>query len=216
MVAPTQWTSAGGAARDGGDVATTRWRPARVGRSDRTLRIYWPTRWRLLRAARVDRRAGLPIGLNADTTPLLRDLLARRDETCEHERTRYFTDVQPFDVRLAQIDTELTALRRLVDERTQEAVRLATAPTERQLSLRNAGEQDLPVELVRQRRTAEHRRTADAAVAAQGDAQRRLDETLRERAQVAASVRTVPISPVPACSVSSSTPTCSRPSTAVL
>jgi hypothetical protein len=134
----------------------------------------------------MDRRAGLPIGLNADTTPVLRDLLARRDEACELERTRYFTEVRPFDVRLAQIGTELAALDRLLDERTQEMVRLSAPPTERQLSQRNAGEQDLPVELVRQRRTAEHRRTAEAAAAAQTDVQRRLDETLREQAEVTA------------------------------
>src|SRR3954447_3403643 len=145
----------------------------------RSLRIYWPMRWSLLWSARTDRRAGLPIGLSADTTPVLRDLVARRDDACEHERTRYFAEVRPFDVRLAQLDSELASLSRRLDDLTREADRAAVAPTDRQLSLRYAGERELSAELVRQRRATEHKRIADAARDAQADAQRRLDALLR-------------------------------------
>lgn len=167
-------------------MATTGSKPERVDTSYRSLPVYWPTRWRLLWSARTDRRAGLPIGLSADTTPVLRDLVARRDDACEHERTRYFAEVRPFDVRLAQLDSELVALRRSLDDLTSEASRAAVAPTDRQLSLRYAGERELSGELVRQRRTTEHKRIADAAHEAQADAQRRLDALLREQAEVAA------------------------------
>ena len=176
----------GGAARHGGAVATTRSKAEWFDKSYRSLPIYWPVRWRLRWAARTDRRAGLPIGLSSDTTPVLRALVARRDDACEHERTRYFDAVKPFDVRLAQIDAELISLQRLVVQHRDEAVRAAVTPTEEQLSLRYAGEQSLVPELIRQRRVTEHKRLADAAKAAQADAQRRLDDTLVEAAQLEA------------------------------
>jgi hypothetical protein len=167
-------------------VATTRSKAEWFDKSYRSLPIYWPVRWRLRWAARTDRRAGLPIGLSSDTTPVLRDLVARRDDACEHERTRYFDAVKPFDVRLAQIDAELISLQRLVVQHRDEAVRAAVTPTEEQLSLRYAGEQSLVPELIRQRRVTEHKRLADAAEEAQHDAQRRLDATLAEKAQLGA------------------------------
>jgi hypothetical protein len=176
----------GGAARHGGAVATTRSKAEWFDKSYRSLPIYWPVRWRLCWAARTDRRAGLPIGLSSDTTPVLRDLVARRDDACEHERTRYFDAVKPLDVRLAQIDAELVSLQRLVAQRTDEALRAGVAPTEQQLSLRYAGEQGLAPELVRQRRMTEHERRADAAKEAQDDAQHRLDAALAEEAQLGA------------------------------
>jgi hypothetical protein len=80
--------------------------------------VYWPVRWRLLWAARRDRRAGLPVGLSAATTPLLRDLAARRDDACERERARYHADVRAIDLRLAEIDTELAALQLAAAEHT--------------------------------------------------------------------------------------------------
>jgi hypothetical protein len=167
-------------------VATTRSKAEWFDKSYRSLPIYWPVRWRLRWAARTDRRAGLPIGLSADTTPVLRDLVARRDDACEHERTRYYDAVKSHEVRLAQIDTERTALQRLIDARRDEAVRAAVAPTEEQLSLRHAGEQGLVPELIRQRRMTEHKRLADTAKEAQDDAQRRLDAILAEEAQLEA------------------------------
>jgi hypothetical protein len=167
-------------------VATTRSKVEGFDKSYRSLRIFWPVRWRLRWAARTDRRAGLPIGLTSDTTPVLRDLVARRDDACEHERTRYFAAVRAFDVRLAQIDAELISLQRMLAHCRDGAVRAAVPPTEDHLSLRYAGEQDLPRELIRQRRMAEHKRLADAAEAAQHDAQRRVDATLAEEAQLEA------------------------------
>jgi hypothetical protein len=167
-------------------VATTRSKTEWFDKSYRSLRIYWPVRWRLSWAARTDRRAGLPIGLSSDTTPVLRDLVARRDDACEHERTRYFDAVRSVDVRLAQIDAELISLQRLVAERTEKALRLVEGPTELQLTVRHAGEQGLASELVRQRRMTEYTRLADAAKEAQDDAQRRLDATLAEEAQLQA------------------------------
>ncbi|MGY2001729.1 hypothetical protein [Blastococcus sp. SYSU DS1024] len=154
--------------------------------SYRSLPVYWPVRWRLLWTARSDRRAGLPIGLGTETTPILRDLVAHRDDACELERTRYYADVRGIDVRLAEIDAELVALERALAETTDEAVLAAAPRTDRELSVRKAGEQDVPVELVRQRRTSEHRRRADAARAAQRDVRERLDAVRAEEAQLEA------------------------------
>lgn len=90
-------------ATGGHAVAATISTGERLDSSYRSLPVYWPVRWRLIWIARNDRRAGLPIGLDADTTPVLRDLLARRDDACEHERTRYYADIGAIDVRLADI-----------------------------------------------------------------------------------------------------------------
>lgn len=167
-------------------MATTRSKVERFDKSYRALRIYWPTRWRLELSARTDRRAGLPIGLSSDTTPVLRDLVARRDDACEHERTRYINAVEPLNVRVAKLEADISSLERLLDERTAQAVRATAAPTEQQLTLRHAGEQTLAAALVRQRRETDHRRLADAATAAQADAQQRLDAALSEHAQLKA------------------------------
>ncbi|CCG04329.1 hypothetical protein [Blastococcus saxobsidens] len=152
--------------------------------SYRSLPVYWPVRWRLVWSARSDRRAGLPIGLNADTTTVLRDLVARRDDACEHERTRYYADIRAIDVRLAEIDSQLTALQRDLAVRTEQAIRAAVRPTEQELNRRKQGEGDVPAELVRQRRATEHRRTVEAAKSEQLEAQLRLDATLAEEAQL--------------------------------
>ncbi|WP_346619211.1 hypothetical protein [Blastococcus montanus] len=148
--------------------------------------MYWPVRWRLLWAARSDRRAGLPIGLGAETTPILRDLVAHRDHACELERTRYYADVRRIDVRLAGIDAELGALERALAEATDAAARAAAPLPEQELTARRAGEQQVPAELVRQRRAAEHLRRADAARAAQHELRVRLDATRAEEAQLEA------------------------------
>ena len=167
-------------------MATRRPKTARVPRSYRPLHIYWPTRWRLEQSARADRRAGLPIGLNADTTPALRGLMARRNEACEHERTRYLTAVQPLAISLAQLDADIASLERLLDERTADVARATARPAERQLTVRHAGEENLPAALIRRRRETEHRRLGDAAIAAQTEAQHQLDAVRRERAQLEA------------------------------
>jgi hypothetical protein len=117
---------------------------------------------------------------------MLRDLVARRDDACEHERTRYFARVEPIVVRLAEIASELAALQRDLADRTTEALRAAAAPDEAELSRRRAGEQDLPDELVRQRRVVERERVAAAAKSARADVQLRLDATLAEQAHLEA------------------------------
>ncbi|MDK3256569.1 hypothetical protein [Blastococcus capsensis] len=167
-------------------MAATTSKGERFDPSYRSLPVFWPVRWRLMWIARSDRRAGLPIGLNADTTPVLRDLVARRDDACEHERTQYYADIRAIDVRLAEIDSQLTALQRDLAVRTEAAIRAAVRPTEQELTRRKPGERDVPVELVRERRATEHRRIADAAKAAQLEAQLRLDATLAEEAQLEA------------------------------
>jgi hypothetical protein len=137
-------------------------------------------------SAQSDRRAGLPIGLNADTSPALRGLVARRNEACEHERTRYLTAVQPLVISLAELDADVASLGRLLRERTAEVARATARPPEEQLTLRHAGEEDLPAALIHRRRATERRRIADAAVAAQVEAQHQLDVVRRECAQLEA------------------------------
>jgi hypothetical protein len=135
-------------------------------------------------SARADRLAGPPIGLNADTAPVLRGLVARRNDACEHERTRYLTAVRPLIVRLAELEADITSLERLLAQRSDDVVRATAHPAERQLTLRHAGEENLPAALVRRRRHTEHRRLADAAIAAQTEARHRLDTARSEHAQL--------------------------------
>jgi hypothetical protein len=167
-------------------VAKTRPKAQRFSRPYRALRVHWLTRWRLEFSARTDRLAGLPIGLNEDTTPVLRGLVARRNDACEHERTRYLTAVRPLTVRLAELEADITSLERLLSQRSADVGRATAHPSERQLTLRHAGEQNLPPALIRRRRETEHRRLAYAAIAAQIDAQQRLDTARSEQAQLEA------------------------------
>jgi hypothetical protein len=148
----------------------------------RSLRVFWWTRWRLQWSARSDRRAGLPVGLTAHTTPIIRGLVARRDDVCERERAAYTAAVEPIEVRLAEIAAELPALHRNLEQRTREAAERARPLPAERLAVRRAGEENLSELLVRQRRETEHRRVADAARAAQEQTQRQLDATLAEHA----------------------------------
>ena len=170
-------------------MATTRPKAQPFSRPHRALRVFWPTRWRLELSARADRRAGLPIGLNADTTPVLRGLVARRDDACEHERTRYLTAVRRVTVRLAELEADIAASERLLWERSADVEHAAARPSERQLTLRRAGEEHLPEALVRRRRETEHRRLADAAIAARTETQHRLETARSEHAQLEAQRR---------------------------
>ena len=137
-------------------MTTRRTTPAWKDSSFRAARPYWPVRWRLHWAARHDRRSGLPVGLDAATTPLLRELVARRDHACERVRARYHADVGTIDVRLAAVDVELAALGRSLDEATA-AARAAAPPTEH-----------------------------DPARRKQADIRRRLDAVLAEEAELEA------------------------------
>lgn len=167
-------------------MVTTRPVRHRTGSSYRALRVYWPMRWRLLWAARTDRRAGLPVGLSCDSTPVLRGLVARRDDVCERERARFLVDVARFDARLAALGTELPALQRLVDARSAALARVSPGPAEAELTERRAGERDLPAELVRQRRLEEWQRAVTTATAALEEAQSRCDAAQAEQADLRA------------------------------
>jgi hypothetical protein len=148
--------------------------------------VYWPIRWRLLWAARSDRRSGLPVGLSCDTTPVLRGLVARRDDVCERERTQFLIDVGRIDVRRAEIAEELQATERLIRDRTEGCLRLSSRPTDAQLSVRRAGEQSLSVELVQQRRTTEWQRLVDQARVDLDVVRERHDVLLAEMAELEA------------------------------
>jgi hypothetical protein len=167
-------------------VASTRSETRGVDRPYRVLPVSWTTRIALRTHARADRRAGLPLGMDADTTPALQALAARHREACERERTRFLADVGPIDVRLGQLEAELPFLRATLADRAAEAARAAVRPAEQQLIRRLAGEQGLPETLVRQRRQAAHERTAEAARAAQAAAEQAVDGSLSEQAQLRA------------------------------
>jgi hypothetical protein len=161
----------------------------RGGGRYRALPLTWPTRVRLGLHARADRRAGLPLGMGPDTTPVLQDLLARHGDVCERERTRYLDDVRPFAVRLGRLEAELGTLRAAVRTATSEHGRTSVAPTENQLGRRLTGEHDLPESLVRQRRRTEHDRRVAAAKAALDREQAALDAVLTEQAELEARSR---------------------------
>jgi hypothetical protein len=157
-----------------------------VGQRYRALPIWFWTRIQLRLIARSDRRAGLPLGLGPDTTPLLHELVARHDDVCEAERTSALADVAAMEIRLAEIPTELHALHAMLALRTAEAESAAAPLTDAQLALRFAGEDHLPVTVSEQRRRLTHERAAAAALAAQLAAQRELDTTLAEQAHLRA------------------------------
>ena len=167
-------------------MATTRSGTGRVDRPYRALPVSVPTRIALRWHARADRRAGLPLGMAPDSTPVLQSLTARHGEACERERTRFVADVRPIDVRLGRLEAELPSLVATLEDRTAEAVRAAAPLTEQQLTRRLVGEQDLPETLVRQRRQTAHDRAAEAAQAARLAAQHAVDALLGEQAQLRA------------------------------
>lgn len=165
-------------------MASTRLKPERLDASYRSMRIYWPTRWRLISAARADRRAGLPIGLSPETTPVLRGLVTKHDEVCERERTRLLADTESLEVRLAQLEAQLSAMQRSLVSRTTEAELASRSLSDDELSRRRAGEEGLPDTLVRQRRLAEHQKAVAAAEVARLDAQEILDRACEEQARL--------------------------------
>jgi hypothetical protein len=150
----------------------------------RAQRINWPTSIRLRRQARADRRAGLPLGLRPETTPVLQGLVGRHDEVGEREWTRFLVETEHLAVRLAQVDAELPAARARLEARAGDVARTSVPPTAEQLSLRQAGEHALPETLVRQRRQKAHDRAAAAAVAAHAEARRDVDALEGEQAQL--------------------------------
>jgi hypothetical protein len=167
-------------------VALRRSRTELFDRRYRALRVYWPTSTRLRWQARADRRAGLPLGMSPATTPVLQGLVARHDDACERERTRFHVETESFAVRLGQIEAELPAARAVLAARAEEVACTSCEPTAAELTLRLAGEHDLPEALVRQRRQTTHDRAATAARAAHGQAQQAVDALLGEQAQLVA------------------------------
>jgi hypothetical protein len=89
-------------------------------------------------------------------------------------------------VRLAEIESHIVAFERQLAERTAEVARASVKPDESHLSERRAGEQELDLELVRQRRLAEHARKEAAARAAAQEIQQRLDRIRAEQANLQA------------------------------
>jgi hypothetical protein len=167
-------------------VTITRSETERVDRSYRALRIGLPTRIALRRHARADRRAGLPLGMEAGTTPVLQALTAQHGDACERERTRFLAEVRPMTVRLSRLEAELPTLRATLADRTADTARASVPLTEQQLTRRLAGEQSLPEELIRQRRQGTHDRAVEAARAARLAAQQAVDAVLGEQAQLLA------------------------------
>jgi hypothetical protein len=155
-----------------------------------TVRIPWRTRWRLQWYARSDRRAGLPVGLSAESTPALAELVAEYGEVCERERTRYLTIADRLDVRLGTIATELDTLRATLDRQQQDVVRFDRPPAAEWLSRRYPGEELLADAATRERRAVTAQRSVERARAAVQETQRRLDAVLAERADLQAQLRT--------------------------
>ncbi|MGY1621060.1 hypothetical protein ACI789_02540 [Geodermatophilus sp. SYSU D00965] len=155
----------------------------------RTLRIPLDQRLRLRWYARNDRRAGLPVGLDAATTPVLHELVAQFGDACERERTRYLAEVDPLVVRLGQLEAQVTSLASALARQSDEVARCAQPPTEEWLAMRYPGEEAMTESATRERRMVAHRRQLDRARAAQADVQQQLDEALAERADLQARAR---------------------------
>ncbi len=171
---------------NGGTVPTTRWGTGRIDRSYRALRISWATRIALRWHARADRRAGMPLGMGADTTPFLQALVARHSEASERERTRFLADVRPIEVRLGRLEAELPSLHAAVDACTAVVERASVPLTEDQRTRRLVGEHDLPETLIRQRRQTAHDRAVADAVAKRSAAEQARDVALAEQAELLA------------------------------
>ncbi|MGY1792817.1 hypothetical protein ACI796_02385 [Geodermatophilus sp. SYSU D00525] len=155
----------------------------------RTLRIPLRQRLRLRWYARTDRRAGLPVGLDAGTTPVLRDLIAQFGDACERERTRYLADVDESVVRLGQLEAQLSSLAAALVRQADEVERCAQPPTEEWLSLRFPNEDAMTETATRERRAVAYRRQLDRARATQADLQRQLDDAVAEQADLRARLR---------------------------
>jgi hypothetical protein len=155
----------------------------------RTLRIPLRQRLRLRWYARTDRRAGLPVGLDAATTPVLRELVAQFGDACERERTRYLTDVDGFVVRLGQLEAQLSSLTSALARQADEVQRCMQPPAEEWLALRYPNEDAMTETATRERRAVAHRRQLDRARAVQAGLQRQLDEALAEQADLQARLR---------------------------
>jgi hypothetical protein len=151
-------------------------------------RVPLRVRWRLNRAARLDRRAGLPVGLSAETTPALAELVAQFGYASERERTSFLADEQQLTVQLHRLQAQLRSLQEASRRRVEEVQRLSHETPEAWLSVRYPGESQLSPAATRARRAMAHRRALEAAEARQRQAQQQVDEVLVELADVRARI----------------------------
>ena len=163
--------------------------PVRGDEAFRALRVPFRTKVMLRWFARADRRAGLPIGLGPETTPVLQQLRATFGDVSERERTHFLSAVEAAGVRLASVTREIAQLREELARRTTAAGQLAAPPREEWLAVRYPGEDRLADSAVRGRRGIRHWHAAEAARTAQRETQRRLDDTLVEQAELQRIVR---------------------------
>ena len=170
-------------------MAFRRSRTGAVDRRYRALRIWWPTSVRLRWQARADRRAGLPLGLEPGTTPVLQGLVARHDDACERERTRFHVDTARRRRPPPAVGAALPAAVDVLVVRKDEVARAAEPLTAELLAQRLAGEQDLDPTLVRQRRQTTHDRVLARAREAREQAQHAVDALLTEQAELTARVQ---------------------------
>jgi hypothetical protein len=151
------------------------YRSVRIGRLT-TLRLRW--------YARFDRRAGLPVGLSPETTPVLRELTAEYGEVCERERGAFLQTSKAWNVRLRELEAEVAAVSASVEALNRTTTECAAPPTEQWLSIRYPGESHLPESATRARRADAHRAHWQAARNAEAEARRRLEELLAEEAEL--------------------------------
>ena len=156
-----------------------------------TPRVPWRMRWRLHRAARTDRRAGLPVGLSADTTPVLAELVALYGHACERERTTYLAAEAELSVRLRRLDAQIDAGRAEVRRRSDEVQRLSHPTSEDWLASRFPGEELLPAVATRTRRAVAHQRQLAQAQADLHSAAQELENVRGDRAEVEATLRSL-------------------------
>ena len=163
--------------------------PARADGAFRALRVPFRIRLQLRWYARADRRAGLPIGLGPDTTPVLQQLRAKFGDVAERERTRFLAAVEPAAVRLVTVTREIQLMRDELARRSRVVDQYSLPPQEGWLSVRYPGEERLDESAARGRRVVRHWRAADIARKAQEETQQQLDHALIEQAELRASVR---------------------------
>ncbi len=143
-----------------------------------SLRVPWRTRWRLARAARTDRRAGLPVGLDAATTPVLAEIVARFGYAAERERTAYLADEQFLAVEVHRLESRHRSLGEELRRRTEDVARLRHQTEGSWLEVRYPGEEGLSLAATRTRRSVAHRRALESAEAARSRAQHEVDDVL--------------------------------------
>jgi hypothetical protein len=152
-------------------------------------RVSWRTRWRLARAARIDRRAGLPVGLSADTTPVLAEMQAEFQYAAERERTSYLADEQFLTVERHRLEARRRSLTEELGRRSDHLGRQLHETESSWLELRYPGEEHLSRAATRTRRAVTHLRAVEAAEAGQRHAQAQLDDVLVEVADLDARMR---------------------------